>query len=65
MEFSATDRIVMDGIRRAGGLDSDEAAIRVALWRLAEHLGVDARGAFDLPYRASMRALLDAERRRA
>jgi hypothetical protein len=47
--LDATERAVIDEIRRAGGLDSDANAVRAALWSLADHMQLDVpNGAFDL-----------------
>jgi hypothetical protein len=47
--IDATERAVIDEIRRAGGLDSDANAVRTALWSLADHMQLDVpNGAFDL-----------------
>jgi len=48
-ELSKADRGVLDEMKVKAGVASDANLARVALWSLADHLGIDmADGVFDL-----------------
>lgn len=66
IEFTPSERTVVDNIKRAGGFASDDDAIAYALWIAADRLDVDCpAGTFDLPWTPQMRRLLAKERRSA
>jgi hypothetical protein len=47
--LSPSEAVVVDRMKEAGGIGSDANLMRVALWSLADHMGVDMpNGVFDL-----------------